>query len=100
MKGQYEGMYNGHSYLIEQDRIATGLPIDGAVQARLEREEQASAWDWVRGHDGHIVHCTHGMLMVNQLGEYAADCGTHLVKVTDHEVRQARAKHELREFIV
>jgi len=94
-QGDYEGMYNGHCYLIEHDRLAG----NGLIE-RIEHEETVkNTWDFVHGHDGLIVHCKYGLLMVNGKGEYAADSGTHLVTVTAHEVQQARAKHELKEFI-
>jgi len=98
-QGDYEGMYNGHCYLIEHDRLA-GNDSQSLVQ-RIDAEETAkNTWDFVKGNDGHIVHCKYGLLMVNVKGEYAADCGSNLVALTAHEVQQARAKHELREFIV
>ena len=98
-KGDYEGMYNGHCYLIEHDRLA-GNDSQSLVQ-RIEQEDTAQhTWDFVHGHDGCIVHTRYGLLMVNGKGEYAADCGSNLVSVTAHEVQQARAKHELKEFIV
>jgi len=94
--------FNGHCYLIERDRIACGLPINGPVrpvQALIEEEEKKNTWEYVKGHDGCIVHCKYGMLMVNSMGEYASDTGSHLVTLTGHEVQQARAAHELREYM-
>ncbi len=87
-----------HYYTEEQDRIVAGRPIMGStrpVQALLEEV----TWEYVKGHDGNIVHTHDGMLMVNNHGEYASDTGFHLVSIDEHGVQQARVKHELRDFI-
>jgi hypothetical protein len=99
----YEGMYNGHYYLIEQDRIRDGLSVDGLVESVKANSTQDVTWDetweYVKGHDGCIVHCKDGLLMVNSHGEYASDTGFHLVALTSHEVQQARVMHELKEYM-
>lgn len=92
--GNYEGMYNGHMYLIEQDRLA-----EKAVQTAKTAVQEEVTWEHVKGHDGQFVRTKDGILMVNNHGEYAVDTYHYLIGISDHEVQQARVKHELREFI-
>ena len=92
--------FNGHCYLIEQDRIMAGLPVNGPVRPVQSVCEETPSWSYVKGTDGQNVRTKHGMLMVNSMGEYAEEVNySNLVTITGHQVQQARAKHELKEYM-
>jgi len=88
-----------HYYLVEKERLEAGLSINGHVRPVKKAIGEEVTWEHVKGPNGQIVRVENGILMVNNHGDYAIDTYHYLIDITDHELQQARLRHELREFI-